>query len=49
MMEPEKLLTPKRSDYVHTFDAMTYPMLMASVSPTALLPNTGTQRLYSAA
>jgi hypothetical protein len=38
--DPEKLLTPKRSDYVHTFDASTYPMLMASIKPTALLPFT---------
>lgn len=39
--DPEKLFTPKRSDFVHTFDAATYPMLFASISPTALIPNHG--------
>lgn len=38
--DPEALLTPKRSDYVHTFDAATYPMLMASIKPTALIAST---------
>lgn len=41
-LDPEKLLTPKRSDHVHTFDATTYPILMASLSPTALLPSVTT-------
>ncbi len=38
-LDPEKMLTPRRSDFVHAFDGLTYPMLYASVSPTALLPN----------
>lgn len=49
-MDPEKLLTPKRSDFVHTWDATSYPWLMASLSPTALIPiKTSDQSLISAA
>lgn len=46
--DPEALLTPKRSDYVHTFDGVTYPMLMASVKPTALVPASAGAQLISA-
>jgi hypothetical protein len=46
--DPEKLLTPKRSDYVHTFDGMTYPMLMAALKPTALTPSKATAALITA-
>jgi hypothetical protein len=49
-LDPEALLTPQRSDFVHTWDATSYPWLMASLNPTALVPiNTGTQTLISAA
>ena len=49
-MDPAKLLTPQRSDFTHTFDAMTYPWLMASINPTALIPNhQSSQTLISAA
>lgn len=37
-MDVQKLMTPKRSDHVHTFDGATYPMLMATLRPTALIP-----------
>jgi len=34
--DPKLALSPKRSDHLHTFDATTYPMITASISPTAL-------------
>lgn len=37
--DPEAALTPRRSDHVHTWDAVSYPWLMASISPTALVPS----------
>lgn len=40
-IEPEKLLTPMRSDHLHTFDSLSYPWLMASLNPTALIPSKG--------
>lgn len=48
-VDPEAMLTPQRSDHVHTFDAITYPMLMAALNPTALIPSISTQKLISAA
>lgn len=39
--DPKLSLTPKRSEHLHVFDALTYPMILASISPTALLPNRG--------
>ena len=36
--EPRLALTPRRSEHLHVFDALTYPIIMASISPTALLP-----------
>lgn len=48
--DPEAALTPKRSDYIHTWDAMSYVWLLASLSPTALTPSpSSTQRLVSVA
>jgi len=48
-LDPEALLTPKRSDHVHVFDAATYPMLMGSIKPTALTVATApTARLITA-
>lgn len=49
-LDPQTLLTPQRSDYVHVWDATSYPWLMASISPTALIPiKTSDQTLVSAA
>lgn len=39
--DPKLSLNPKRSEHLHVFDALTYPMLLASISPTALLPTKG--------
>lgn len=39
--DPKLSLSPKRSEHLHVFDALTYPMLMASITPSALLPNRG--------
>ncbi len=39
--DPKLAMAPKRSDHLHTFDATTYPMLTASISPTSLLPSRG--------
>lgn len=49
-LDPEKLLTPMRSEHVHTWDATSYPWLMASMNPTALIPSSGgEQSLISSA
>lgn len=45
--DPNAMLTPRRSDWVHTFDALTYPMLMASIRPTGLMPASGGMKLVS--
>lgn len=37
--EPKLAMTPKRSEHLHVFDALTYPHITASISPTMLLPN----------
>lgn len=37
--DPKLSMTPKRSEHLHVFDALTYPMLLASISPTGLLPH----------
>jgi hypothetical protein len=37
--DPEAALTPRRSDHVHVWDALSYPILMASITPTALVPS----------
>lgn len=36
--DPEAALTPKRSDYIHTFDGLSYPILTQSISPAVLAP-----------
>lgn len=35
--DPKLSMSPKRSDHLHVFDAVTYPMLLASINPTNLL------------
>ncbi len=40
-LDPEALLTPQRSDFIHTWDAVSYPWLMNALIPTALLPSRG--------
>ncbi len=48
--DPEAAMTPARSDVLHSFDAFSYPIITASLNPTALVPNSGrTQTLVSAA
>jgi hypothetical protein len=39
--DPDLALTPKRSDMIHTFDALSYVILHASTNPTALIPSSG--------
>jgi phage terminase large subunit len=48
-LDPEKLMTPNRSDWVHVFDALTYPILKASLEPGALQPYAGGQTLINVA
>ncbi len=36
--DPERAMTPRRCAHLHPFDALTYPMLCASVAPTMLQP-----------
>ncbi len=49
-IDPEAMLTPQRSDYIHCWDAVSYPWLAASLSPTAVQPTLkGDQSLISAA
>jgi hypothetical protein len=50
-LDPETYLTPQRSDYVHIFDALSYPILSASLSPTAVQPtnSSGQVMIQSAA
>lgn len=36
--DPDLAMTPRRSVHLHVFDALTYPMLTGSLSPTALQP-----------
>lgn len=40
-IDPDAMLTPQRSDFIHTWDAVSYPWLMASLVPTALMPSRG--------
>lgn len=40
--DPIKSMTPVRSDYIHTFDAMTYPILLSVANPSALAAHSGT-------
>ncbi len=49
--DPEAMMTPAPNDpHRHTFDGFSYPILTASLNPTALVPNSGrTQTLVSAA
>jgi len=48
--DPKAAMTPKRSDHLHVFDAATYPMLTASISPSLLQPaKESTQKLISVA
>lgn len=37
--DPELALTPKRSDHLHVFDAITYPVLTQSIQPGLLAAN----------
>lgn len=39
--DPKLSLSPKRSEHLHVFDALTYPMLLASINPTQMLPARG--------
>jgi hypothetical protein len=39
-IDPEGMLTAQRGDYVHIWDAVSYPWLAASMSPTAVVPST---------
>jgi hypothetical protein len=39
--DPKLSMSPKRSEHLHVFDALTYPMLLASIAPTGLLPSRG--------
>lgn len=50
-LDPEAMLTPARSDFLHVWDATSYPWLMASLNPTALVPtvNHGQSLIRSAA
>lgn len=49
-IDPDAMLTPRRSDYVHTWDAVSYVWLAASYNPTSLMPSaSGEQTLISAA
>lgn len=49
-INPEAMLTPQRSDYIHVFDSCTYPWLAASMSPTAVVPmSTGSQVMIQSA
>lgn len=41
VFDPKLSLMPKRSEHLHVFDALTYPMILASISPTTLLPTSG--------
>lgn len=49
--DPEAAMTPAPNDpHRHTFDGFSYPLLAASLNPTALLPSPDSaQKLYSAA
>jgi len=39
--DPKLSMSPKRSEHLHVFDAVTYPMILASIQPAALLPGHG--------
>lgn len=44
--DPTAALTPRRSDHQHLWKAMAYPLLFASINPTALVPSAvSTQQL----
>lgn len=46
--DPDLSMTPRRSEHLHVFDSVTYPILTASVTPTLLLPTSqSTQSLMS--
>lgn len=48
--DPDKAVTPMRSDHLHTFDSRTYPMLAAATQPSLLVPTRyNSQTLHSAA
>lgn len=48
--DPDKAMTPMRSDHLHVFDAGTYPMLAGSLQPSLLVPTRqNSQTLVSAA
>lgn len=48
--DPEGAMTPQRSDSLHVFDSFSYPIITASLNPTALNPSTeSSQRLITAA
>lgn len=34
--DPDKALTPKRSDWIHIFDALTYPIITSTLEPAKL-------------
>jgi hypothetical protein len=35
--DPDRAMTPKRSDHIHVFDALTYPHITASLEPSKLI------------
>ncbi len=48
--DPTNALTPRRSDQLHLWKAIAYPMLFASINPTALVPSpASTQQLIRVA
>lgn len=48
--DPTAALTPRRSDHLHVWKAASYPMLFASLNPTALVPSPpSTQQLIRVA
>ncbi len=48
--DPTAALTPRRSDHLHVWKAIAYPILYASLNPTALVPQaTNTQQLFKVA
>lgn len=48
--DADGLLTPQRSDYIHTWDALSYVWLKASIDPMALVPHgSNEQSLLSSA
>jgi hypothetical protein len=45
--DPDLAMKPRRSEHVHVFDSVTYPIITSATSPTLLLPATESQSLVS--